>query len=262
MIDDDIFLLLARGPMFLPLYAMVMFRISGLMIVAPVFGSQAVPVRIRVALAAAVALSVFPVVAPNLPTDLTIASGLAGVFGELVIGLVLGLATNIVFTGFQLAGMVIGQQAGLGLGQVFNPALNSNTTIVGQLFFIVALTAFVLMGGHRELMRALLDTFSTIPVMSYRTQPNILNLMIELLTMSMTTGLRLVAPVLMSLFIATIVLGFLSRTMPQLNILSVGFVVRILIALAMAGFALTAADGLFDSAFAEAIHKSREAFGL
>lgn len=260
MPNDDIFMLLARGPLFLPLYAMVMFRIGGLMLVAPVYGSQAVPARIRVGLAAVIALTMFPVVAPSLPTDLTIATGIAGVFGEFVIGLVLGLTTNIVFTGIQLAGMVIGQQAGLGLGLVFNPALDSNTTIIGQLFFLVAMTAFLLMGGHRELMRALLDTFSTIPVMSYRTQPAILDLMVKVLTTSMITALRMVAPVLMSLFITTLVLGFISRTMPQMNILSVGFVVRTLVALGMAGVAIAAADGLFDSIFAEAIFESRQVF--
>ncbi len=260
MANDDILMLLTRGPLFLPLYALVMFRITGLMIAAPLYGSTTVPARVRVGLSAVIALAMFPVVAPSLPTDLNWATGLVGVFGELVIGLVLGLTTTIVFTGIQLAGMVIGQQAGLGLGQVFNPALDSNTTIIGQLFFLVALTSFVLMGGHRELMRALLDTFSTIPVMSYRTEPKILDLLTDVLTSSMVTALRLVAPVLMSLFITTLVLGFVSRTMPQMNILSVGFVVRTLVALAVAGLALSAADGLFDSVFTRTITDSRLIF--
>ncbi|GJM26185.1 MAG: flagellar biosynthesis protein FliR [Phycisphaerae bacterium] len=260
MANDDIFMLLTRGPLFLPLYALVMFRISGLMIAAPLYGSTTVPARIRVGLAAVIALAMFPVVAPSMPTDLNWATGLVGVFGELIIGLVLGLTTTIVFTGIQLAGMVIGQQAGLGLGQVFNPALNSNTTIIGQLFFLVALTSFILMGGHRELMRALLDTFATIPVMSYRTEPQILSLLADVLTTSVVTALRLVAPVLMSLFITTLVLGFVSRTMPQMNILSVGFVVRTLVALAVAGLALSAADGLFDSVFSRTILDSKQIF--
>ncbi len=260
MANDDIFMLLTRGPLFLPLYALVMFRISGLMISAPMYGSTTVPTRVRIGLAAVIALAMFPVVAPSLPTDITLASGIVGVFGELIIGLVLGLTTTIVFTGIQLAGMVIGQQAGLGLGQVFNPALDSNTTIIGQLFFLVALTSFVLMGGHRELMRALLDTFTTIPVMSYRAEPQIVSLLADVLTSSMTTALRLVAPVLMSLFITTLVLGFVSRTMPQMNILSVGFVVRTLVALGVAGLAIAAADGLFDSVFSRTIIDSRQIF--
>ena len=232
------------------------------MIAAPVFGSQTIPVRVRVSLAAVMALTVFPVVAPDLPQDLTMSSAIFGVFGELLIGITIGLSLSLLFAGIQLAGMVIGQQAGLALGQSYNPVLNSETTLLGQLFILVALTIFVIVGGHRELIRTVLDTFATIPVMSFRFDISIMDLITGLLTSAYAIGLRLAAPVLITLLITTLVLGFLSRTIPQLNILSVGFVIRAVVALGAAGITLAASESLMTESMIDVIEKIRLTLGL
>lgn len=260
--DDEILLVLTRAPLFLPMFALVLFRISGLMLTAPVYGSQAVPARIRALLAVGISLVLFPVVMPTLPADLTLSGAVVGVFGELMIGLIMGVALSLLFVGVQVAGMIVGQQAGLALGQVFNPVLNTNTTILGQLFFLTALTVFVLAGGHRELMRALLDTFDVIPVLSFRFSNSMLDLVTVLLAGAYAVALRMAAPVLIALLTATLVMGFLSRTIPQLNILSVGFPVRVLVTLTVAGFVLAASGGLLTGAMTDVFDRVREAFGL
>lgn len=259
---DEIVGLIARAPLFLPLYVLVLCRVGGLMLAAPIYGSEAIPTRIRAGLAAVVALAVFPVAATRLPVDLTLSGAVIGIFGELLIGLTMGLAMSLVFAGFQVAGMVVGQQAGLALGQVFNPVLNTETTILGEVFFLAALTVFVVAGGHRELMRALLDTYDVVPAMSFRFSPPILDLFTDLLTASYTVAMRLAAPVLLALLMATLVMGFLSRTIPQLNILSVGFAVRATIALGFAALTLGAARSLMSGAMADSIDRMREAFGM
>ncbi len=260
--EDDIFTLVTRLPLFLPMYLMVFSRIGGLMIVAPIYGSQAVPARVRVGLAAVIAMAVFPIVAPSLPTDLSVAVALFGSLGELLIGVAIGLSISLVFSGIQLAGMVIGQQAGLALGEVYNPVLDTDTTLLGQVFFLTALSVFVLAGGHRELMRAMLDTFATIPVMSYRFDTSLVELLTGLLTAVYGIGLRLAAPVLITLLVVTLVLGFLSRTIPQLNILSVGFVVRVVVALLVAGFTLSAGRELMIDSVCSVLEALRQTLGL
>lgn len=260
--EGDIVTLIAQPPLFLPLFAMVLCRVSGLMMTAPIYGSQSVPVSLRAAFSVAIAVCIFPIAVYKLPQGLTLSGAAAGVFGELLIGLIMGLSLSLTFAGAQVAGMIIGQQAGMSLGQVFNPVLNTNTTILGQIFFLSAITVFVLAGGHRELMRALLDTYDSVPVMSFRFSPPMLDLMTGLLTASYTMALRLAAPVLISLLMATLAMGFLSRTMPQFNILSVGFAVRTLIAMGIGGFSLAASSDLFNNAFVDALTRIREAFGL
>jgi len=258
--DDEVILLLTRAPLVLPRFALVLVRVTGLLLTAPILGSEVVPVRIRAGFAAVVAMLMFPLVAPTLPAEMSLGTVLAGLPGELLIGLTMGLALGLVFVGVQIAGMVVGQQAGMALGEVYNPVMDSDSSVLGQTFFLTALAIFVLVGGHRELMRALLDTYATIPVLSYRVQPATLELVTDVLTGAYALGLRMAAPVLISLLIATLVTGFLSRTMPQLNILSIGFPIRALISLGLCGFVLAASGPAVVDALSDVFARLRQAF--
>jgi flagellar biosynthesis protein FliR len=260
--QDEIFVLLTRLPLVLPAFALVLGRVGGLMLTAPLFGSEAVPLRVRSGAAFALALTVFPLTVLHVPADLTFARALGGVMGETLIGLTMGLALTLPFVGVQTAGMIMGQQAGIGLGEVFNPVMNSDSTVLEEVYFLVALIVFVLIGGHRELVRAMLDTFEVVPLLSANDAHSTLDLLTGLLTSAFGLGLRLAAPVLLALLVSTLVMGFLSRTIPQLNILSVGFGVRAMVALAMAGLALAALDGPFSDAIQEALAAVRAHFGL
>ncbi|MCP4593137.1 MAG: flagellar biosynthetic protein FliR [bacterium] len=260
--NAEIIQLLTRLPMFLPVYALVLFRIAGLMATAPLFSSTAIPVRVRAGMAAVIALALFPMVQTQVPVNLSLSDALIGVAGEMMIGVVMGLALTLVLAGTDLGGMVSGQQAGLALGQVFNPMTNSNSTVFGQAYFLVFQTVFLLAGGHRALLTALLDTFETIPLTSYRAGPAITELLVTLLTASFMLGLKLAAPVLIALFLTTLTLGFLARTIPQLNILSVGFAVRAILAISVASLVLPAGRDVFLEALSESIVSIRDSFGL
>ena len=260
--EGDIFRLVTRLPLFLPVYALVLFRVAGLMVTAPLFSSTAIPARIRAAMATIIAMALFPVVLPDAPLHLGLRGVLLGVVGETMIGLVMGLALNLVLIGAGLAGLVSGQQAGLALGRVFDPMTNSNSTVFATAYSLVFQIVFIVVGGHRLLMSALLDTFEVIPLASFRADPGIVELLAALLTGAFVLGLKLAAPVLTALFLTSLTLGFLSKTMPQLNILSVGFALRTMMALGVAALALPAANEVFLEALTDSIVALRDTFGL
>jgi len=260
--DDDIIVLIARLPLMLPLFALVLVRVSGLMMTAPLFGSQVIPIRIRAALALSVSLVLFPMLAPRMPGHITLAAAVGGLASELIIGLVMGLGLGLLFVGVELTGMIVGQQAGLSLGQVFDPSTGASSTTIGRLVFIVAMLIFLASGGHRELLRAVLDTYSVTPVLSFRYDASMLDLFVNLLHGAFLVALRLAGPVLVTLILSSLVMGFLSRTIPQFNILSVGFVVRVLVALFAIGLTVGASQGVVTDAVADFIDQLRAAFGL
>ncbi|MCK4658348.1 MAG: flagellar biosynthetic protein FliR [Phycisphaerae bacterium] len=260
--DDEIIRLVTQLPLFLPVYALILFRVAGLMMTAPLFGSSVIAVRIRVAIAVVLSMALFPVVAPTAPAHLGLGDAVVGVVGEMMIGLIMGLALNVILVGPDLGGMISGQQAGLGLGQSFNPMTNSNSSVFGQAYFMVFQTVFLLAGGHRALMGALLDTFEVIPLGSFRAGPTVTELIVSLLTSAFILGLRMAAPVLIALFAATLTLGVLAKTMPQLNILSVGFAIRVMLALGVASLTFPAAYDVFIEALSDSIVSMRDAFGL
>jgi flagellar biosynthetic protein FliR len=248
--------------MLLPGFALVLFRVAGLMVTAPVLGSSAIPVRIKVALSLTVAAAVFPLVGPTIPADVTLGAALFGVAGEMLIGLVIGTAITLVVTGVQLAGLMIGQQAGIALASVVDPVAGEDTTVVGQVYMITTVLIFLAIGGHRLMMAALLDTFTVVPVLSFGFNESLMVLIGDVLSAAYILGIKLFSPVLIALLLTTLAMGFLSRTMPQLNILSVGFALRSMVAIGVAAFALAASGDLLADALLEALAAVRAAFGL
>lgn len=246
----------------LPVYALVLFRLGGFMLTAPVFSSRVIPGRVRGAMVIALAAMIFPAVSRQAPTDMTLSAVLIGGAGELLIGMAIGLTLSVFLSGAAFGGMVAGQQAGLALGQVFDPSQNEQTTIIGQIFSMTLVVVFLLAGGHRAAVLAVLDTYRAMPLMSVELGEPVVLLLIEAITASFVFGIRLAAPTLIALFLVTTSLGFLSKTMPQLNILSVGFMVRLLVAMGVLGLTVSSCEELLIDHVWDALDAVRVAFGL
>ena len=246
----------------LPAYALVLARLVGMIMVAPIYASTTMPVRIRVGLAATIAAMIFPLVVGQAPADLRLADAIAGSVSELMIGASIGLALAILLMGGEMAGLIVGRQAGIALGQVFNPAQNTQTTITGQLYTIVLTLVFLAAGGHRATMAAVLDTYRAIPLLGGVAPATIGELLFSMMTVAFVMGIRLAGPVLIALFLTGVTLGVISRTMPQINILSVGFAVRTMVALGMAGLAITASQEVMVNTVWHAFEQIREAIGV
>lgn len=246
----------------LPAFALVLTRVSGLMIAAPLFGSSVIPARIRVAMIVALAAMTFPLAARHIPVDISLSTALVGGLGELMIGTILGLSLSLLLLGAEVGGMMVGRQAGIALANVFNPASDSQVSITGQVYTIAFTVVFLLAGGHRAAVAALLDTFDVIPVLSFQMNESFMLLLVEMLAASFILGIRLAGPVLIALFLVGTTLAFLSRTMPQLNILTVGFAIRAITALAIAALAMGASGDLLVDAVWEGVERIRLTFGL
>ena len=246
----------------LPAFALVLTRVSGLMIAAPLFGSSVIPARIRVAMVVALAAMTFPSAASHIPADITFSTALVGGVGELMIGTIIGLSLSLLLLGAEVGGMMVGRQAGIALANVFDPASDSQVSITGQVYTIAFTVVFLLAGGHRAAVAALLDTFKVIPVLSFQMDESFMLLLTEMIAATFILGIRLAGPVLIALFLVGTTLGFLSRTMPQLNILTVGFAIRAVTALGVAALAIGAAEDLLIDAVWDGIERIRLAFGL
>jgi flagellar biosynthetic protein FliR len=218
---------------FLPAFLLVLFRISGLVLAAPLFSSPLLPNQFKVLLCVGMSLAVFPMMLPHVTVPVTLGSAAAGLVGELAIGVLIGLGISLVFAGIQMAGQLISQQAGLSLGDVFNPAFESSTTVVSEIYFYVSTVIFLAVGGDRAMIRALLESFRTIPPLSFESPGNLSNVLVSLLTLSFTIAIRVGGPTMLALLLAFVALGFISRTVPQLNLLTIGFPVKLALAMAM-----------------------------
>ncbi len=214
-------------------FTLVLARVGALIMTAPIFGSAVIPIRARALLTVALSLLVTPLVSASPPAEMTnllvYARYLAS---EALIGVLLGFGVTLLLSGIQLTGQVISQLGGTALADIFDPTLNTNMSIYSQLFYFLTLAMFVLLDGHRLLIDALLDTYVWMPPGRGTLGTSYVEVLTALLSQSFLLGIRAAAPTMTALLLATLVLGLVGRTMPQINILAVGFGVNSMLTLA------------------------------
>jgi flagellar biosynthesis protein FliR len=216
-----------------PAFVVVLSRVGGLFVFTPVLSSSAVPMKFKTLLVLVLSAAIYPVAnldhLVGMRLDLLSLAPLVAT--EAMIGVTLGLLASIPMLSVQLAGLLMGQQMGLGLAQVINPAADVEGDSIGQMLFMIAIAAFVTMDGFEILFGALVQTFTLVPAGSFALADAPLGLLVGLITAGFEMALRIAMPVLAVIFVESIAVGFLMKTVPSLNIMSFGFPVRILIGL-------------------------------
>jgi flagellar biosynthetic protein FliR len=243
------------------IFVLILTRISGLVMTAPVLGLRTAPMQVRALLAVALAVVVTPFywqTATEMPANLL---GLALLLShEILLGLSLGLCVYILFTGLQFTGQIMGQLSGMSLADVFDPAHDGSVPILSDLMDRVTLAVFVIIGGHRELMQVLLDKFRWMQQGNTSFGPSLLDAITQVTANSLALGVRAAAPAIVSLLLANLLLGLINRTMPQLNIIAVGFGLNVMILMLVTAASLGAIAWLFQDAAWETIDTVRDAF--
>ena len=236
------------------LLTFIFARVAGLSLTAPIYGTNDVPFRVRVLLAAALTLLIAPLQGQLSAHFAGPLEYLALLSCEAALGACLGLGILVLIHGMTLAGGLVGQASGLGIAEVFDPALEENVPLFSRLLFLLATCVFLCIGGHRLVMAGLLDTFQTIPAGSGHLPASLAHAFTTLVSLSFSLGVRAAAPVVTSLLLATLILGMIGRTLPQVNILAVGLGLNSL--LAFAALALSVAVAAW--AFADQVQPAME----
>jgi flagellar biosynthetic protein FliR len=244
------FLLVSRFVIF----TLVLGRLGGMIVIAPIFGTLTMPRQVRAFLAVAIALLVTPVyLNTSLPpvTDLAAYGRLMA--NEIAIGLLLGLGVTVMFSGIQVAGQIVSQMSGLSLADVFDPGFDDNVSMFTQLFHFLTMAVFVAIGGHRLMLEAVLQTFAWAPPGHADLGDTYVDVLTGLMTQSFALGINAAAPLLIALFLSTIVLGLIGRTLPQINIIAVGFGINSFLTLAMTLLSLGAVAWTFQEPTIESL---------
>lgn len=226
----------------LPVFMLVLIRMSGIFIFAPTLSTVSIPVQIKAMLVLMLSLCVYPIVTATQPGYVLLFAQQGGlslwalpalVLMELSIGAVIGYGAMIPLVGMQMAGHIADQQLGTGLAGIFNPDLEEESSVAAELYFIFALTLFVILGGHRLLVGALIESFQAVPPGGFRPDGQVLAVVLAMLRTMVQLALQVSAPLLCMVYLETVTLGFIARTVPQMNILSVGFPIRSMLGLSM-----------------------------
>lgn len=161
------------------------------------------------------------------PTNLVDFVGL--ILGELTIGFLLGLGVLTILSGLQLAGQIVDQQAGFSLGEIINPDFDSTASITGQSLFMLGMTMLLVfepMGGHLTMLRTVIQTFETLPIGEAFVSQSAVELIGGLVQQSLLLGLRVAAPLVITMSLVDLTLGFLGHSVPQINLQAMGYAIR------------------------------------
>lgn len=203
-------------------------RVGGFVMAAPVIGTRAVPVRVRLILALALTGLLAPVVAPAAVIDPLAAEGLLTAIHQIVIGATIGLVLRLLFFVFEFAGQVVAQQMGLGFASLVDPQTGAQVPVVAQFYIILATLLFFVMDAHLALIALLADSFHVLPVGPFGITAAGAGIVIDWSADLIATSLLLGLPILVALLAINFGLGIMARAAPQLNIFAVGFPVMIL----------------------------------
>lgn len=224
----------------IPVWLLVLFRLTGIFIFAPLLGTRTIPGRAKIFFALALSFCIYPILlstnstsavllTPFIDANFSLWSLVGAVALELTIGLVIGYGASLPLIGVQLGGRMMDQQMGLGLAGVINPEFDETTGIVSEFYFFLAMAIFTLLGGHRVMLMILVNSFNSIPLGGFVADYQLISMLSGILSITYQLALGVAAPMLCLICLETLATGFIARTVPQMNILSIGFAIRILI---------------------------------
>ncbi len=237
---------------------LIFFRVAGVFLFFPLFGGLAVPNTVKIVLVLAITLllaTVIPAPAVALP-DTALGWGWAGA-REYLTGMVMSAGMLFLFSSIQMAGQLIDFQMGFGVVNVLDPSTNVQVPVMGLFHNVLGILIFLTINGHHMVLHTLRESFQVVPLTQAVFSPAIVEHFVLMFGALFIAGIKLAAPVLVTLLLYTTGIGIVAKTVPTINLLIVGFPIRIGLGLFTVAAALPVFGPLFQRAVVQMIHDVR-----
>jgi flagellar biosynthesis protein FliR len=214
-----------------PGFALVFIRVAAMMVFAPLFGSAKIPRRVKGLIAVVLSLGIasgipMPKALPQTTWEIAL-----GIGGEICFGLAIGTVLSFTFIATQWAGDMIGHQMGLNISEVLDPQFGAAGSVVGDMYFMLTLVIFLAVGGHRSLLIGVRHSFDCLPLLSVGINKPVVDMLVGLFSATTSLAVQLAGPMLVTMLIVDLSLGCISKTMPQLNVMTAGLSLRSIVGL-------------------------------
>lgn len=224
------------SPTNLVLFVIVFTRLGGMITSAPLISTYPIPMQIKVWFMAMVAFIMFPIVLAKtgfqMPTNIPELSLI--LIKEFTIGYIVGFVANVLFIGVEIAADLVSMQMGLTAAQAMNPMTGTTSPILSQAYTILASIIFIGLNGYHWIFSAVYKTFQIMPPgYNIAISGTITHNVIFLTSQIFTIGLGIALPIFSVLLITDVLLGFVAKMMPQMNIFMVALPVKIYLGLVL-----------------------------
>lgn len=207
-------------------FVVLVSRIGGILAALPVFSGRTIPVKVKLGLVLVLSLMLAPVIPmPALSMDPVILAG--GLLSEMTIGVTIGLAVRLVFGALEVAGELLGIQMGFGAVHLFDPTTSHQTPMIAQFLTMLASLVFLSLNAHLFAMTTIIQSYEAIPAFGAHLSSHLGEEILMLSQRMFTIGLKLAAPVLITVLLINVLLALLGRAVPQVNVFILSFPVTI-----------------------------------
>lgn len=235
---------LLNGPMWT--FFCVLSRLGPLLVLMPPLQGTTIPMRIKTLVVLMVSFVLTPIILEfSTPLPSSLFDLALGLVKELLLGLLFGTSATIVVSTLQIGGQIVSTLASLDVAQAADPTTQESTTVISQLFTWIAMLLFLVLGGHRVIVGVCIDSFTYYPAGGVTIDDTWLRQLYNLIGHSMSVGLRAAGPAAITLLLANLVTALIGRTLPQLNIMAIGFSLNVTILLIVLALSVTSIGWVF-----------------
>lgn len=211
-------------------FMLVLVRLTGMFVVAPFFGRRNIPSVFKAGFAFVNTLIAVSVIKDKTTPEINGIIQFVTVAGsEFIVGMLIGYVGYMIFSAIYLAGQLIDMQMGFGIVNVIDPLSNIQVPVTANFYFIMTMLVFLVINGHHALIEALHRSFEIIPVGRAVFADILLTDVLRMFGYIFELGFKFAAPVTAAILIVDVMLGIMSKTVPQLNVFVVGMPAKILV---------------------------------
>jgi flagellar biosynthetic protein FliR len=207
---------------------LTLMRISIVLFLMPIFNTNALPMQVKAAISLVLTLALWPHIAlagTNMPLH-PLSLGLM-LLGEVVLGLIMGMVVQFLFVGIQSGGELLGFQMGFTMVNVADPLSGIQNGAAAYFLWMVSILTFLALDGHLLMLKALADSFRLVPAGGLLLGEILVRQVFDLSTQLFVIALKVAAPVMVALFLTEIALGLMNRAAPQMQVMLIGFPLKI-----------------------------------
>jgi flagellar biosynthesis protein FliR len=218
------------------LFTFLFLRIGAMLIMIPVIGERTVPLSVKGGLTILISLLLLPNLHTKLPdlhseSEAEIFFLVIAMCSEVLIGIVIGFAAKIIFSGIQFAGEMIGIQIGFSIVNVIDPISSAQVSVISEFQYLVALLIYLAVDAHHTFILAIADSYRFASPFAYHLSGSLVQYILVFSKELFVTAIKISAPIMAVLFFTNVALGIVARTVPQINIFIVGFPLQIAVGL-------------------------------
>ncbi len=220
-------------------------RIGAMLVAAPIFGAQNVPMPLRILLVVALTAMVAPILPPPPPVDPLSAAGLLIAVQQVLIGVTMGFALHLVFSAVVTGGQIMAMKMGLGFASMVDPQTGIQVPVVSQFYMIMATVLFVTLNGHLVVIDVLVESFHVLPIGGASVGAVQFHMVVGWGAQMFVWAVLMALPVVAVVLAFNVAFGVMSKAAPQLQIFSIGFPIFITMGFATMWLSLPVFNTLF-----------------